>query len=407
MSRLGNLIGGSASRWFISTRGFSSILALLLALSYTKILGIDKRSILAFIMVSALILTIILTSGLSLSLRNKPKEEIKNEEFVGYLVLLSILSLIAGGINCLLLLFYSNIKVDIPAPIFVVCFVYTVLACANLGIQDALLAAGSVKTAVIFDLLTILIQIASLLFFVNIEQTSLMVSVFISFIFSYSLISFASVTILLNAFPIQSSDLNTGARSVLTQSKKHILFGIASGLVDRVDRFLIGLILPIAFLAKYALLSSIISFSRFLPDSAAKISLLAHHSGEKTRGTSYSPRQVLFILLAGALFVAASQGFIYIVFGVTWVLPLYVAVLLVCQEILRGNYQMKATELVALGGSHAMSRISGLLILLSLSLITVLVFILGVWGAPLAMLVVYFLLTYLVKLELKKVSSVH
>ena len=407
MSRLGNLIGGSASRWFISTRGFSSILALLLALSYTKILGIDKRSILAFIMVSALILTIILTSGLSLSLRNKPKEEIKNEEFVGYLVLLSVLSLIAGGMNCLLLLLYSNIKVDIPAPIFVVCFVYTVLACANLGIQDALLAAGSVKTAVIFDLLTILIQIASLLFFVNIEQTSLMVSVFISFIFSYSLISFASVTILLNAFPIQSSHLNTGARSILLQSKKHILFGIASGLVDRVDRFLIGLILPIAFLAKYALLSSIISFSRFLPDSAAKISLLAHHNGEKTRGTSYSPRQVLFILLAGALFVAASQGFIYIVFGVTWVLPLYVGVLLVCQEILRGNYQMKATELVALGGSHAMSRISGLLILLSLSLITVLVFILGVWGAPLAMLVVYFLLTYLVKLELEKVSSVH
>ena len=67
---------------------------------------------------------------------------------------------------------------------------------------------------------------------------------------------------------------------------------------------------------------------------------------------------------------------------------------------------MKATELVALGGSHAMSRISGLLILLSLSLITVLVVILGVWGAPLAMLVVYFFLTYLVKLELKKVSSV-
>jgi hypothetical protein len=407
VSRLGNLIGGSASRWFISTRGFSSVLALLLALSYTKILGIDKRSILAFIMVSALILTVVLTSGLSLALRNKPKEEIKNEEFVGYLILLSILSLCAGGINCLLLLFYSNIKSDIPAPIFVVCFVYTVLACANLGIQDALLAAGDVKTAVIFDLLTILIQIVSLLFFVKIAQTSLMVSVFISFIFSYSLISFASATILLVAFPTQSSHLNIGARSILKQSKKHVLFGIASGLVDRVDRFLIGLILPIAFLAKYALLSSIISFARFLPDSSAKISLLAHHSGEKTRGVSYSPQQMLFILAAGALFVTASQGFIYIAFGNAWVLPLYVAALLVCQEILRGNYQMKATELVALGGAHAMSRISGLLILLSLSLITVFVFILGVWGAPLAMLVVYSLLTFLVDLELKKIPSAH
>ena len=407
MSRLGNLLGGSASRWFVSTRGFSSILALLLALSYTKILGIDKRSILAFIMVSALILTVILTSGLSLALRNKPKNEIRNEEFVGYLVLLSILSLIAGGINCILLLFYSNIKSDIPAPIFVVCFVYTVLACANLGIQDALLAAGNVKTAVIFDLLTILIQIASLLFFVKIAQTSLIVSVFISFIFSYSLISFASATILINAFPTQRSLLNTGARSILMQSKKQILFGIASGLVDRVDRFLIGLILPIAFLAKYALLSSIISFARFLPDSAAKISLLVHHNGGKTRGTSYSRRQVLFILVTAILFVAASQGFIYIAFGNAWVLPLYVGILLVCQEILRGNYQMKATELVALGGTQAMSRIAGLLILLSLSLITIFVFVWGVWGAPLAMLAVYCLITFLVNLELKKFPSVN
>jgi hypothetical protein len=407
VSRLGNLLGGSASRWFVSTRGFSSILALLLALSYTKILGIDKRSILAFIMVSALILTVILTSGLSLALRNKPKDEIRNEEFIGYLVLLSILSLIAGGINCILLLFYSNIKSDIPGPIYVVCFVYTALACANLGIQDALLAAGNVKTAVIFDLLTILIQIASLLFFVKIAQTSLIVSVFISFIFSYSLISFASATILINAFPTQSSLLNTGARSILMQSKKQILFGIASGLVDRVDRFLIGLILPIAFLAKYALLSSIISFARFLPDSAAKISLLAHHNGGKTSGTSYSRRQVLFILVTAILFVAVSQGVIYIAFGNAWVLPLYVGILLVCQEILRGNYQMKATELVALGGTQAMSRIAGLLILLSLSLITIFVFVWGVWGAPLAMLAVYCLITFLVNQELKKIPSVN
>ena len=110
MSRLGNLIGGSASRWFISTRGVSSTLALLLALSYTKILGVDKRSILAFIMVSALILTITLTSGISLALRNKPKPEIKDEEFIGYLVLILIFSICAGVFNCLLLLVYSHLK---------------------------------------------------------------------------------------------------------------------------------------------------------------------------------------------------------------------------------------------------------------------------------------------------------
>ena len=405
MSRLGNLIGGSASRWFISTRGVSSTLALLLALSYTKILGVDKRSILAFIMVSALILTITLTSGISLALRNKPKSEIKDEEFIGYLVLILILSICAGVFNCLLLLVYSHLKSDIPAPIFVVCFVYTVLACGNLGSQDALLAAGNVKIATIFDFITILIQILTLIFFVNIAQTSLMVSVFIAFIFSYSLVSFASVAIVLNNFPVDKFLLKSGIRSILTQSKKQHLFGIANGLVDRIDRFLVGLILPISFLAKYALLTSIISFARFLPDSAVKITLLRHHRGEQVKAINYSAQELTFISLAGVALVIASQSFIYLAFGPTWVLPIYVGVLLVAQEILRGNYQLKAVKLLAVGGTHEMSKISGSLILLSIFFISIGVATCGVWGAPLAMVVVYSILTLLIERELKKYQN--
>ena len=402
MSRLGSFIGGSASRWFISTRGVSSALALLLALSYTKILGVDKRSILAFIMVSALILTITLTSGISLALRNKPKPEIKDEEFIGYLVLISILSICAGAINCLLLLLYSYLKTDIPAPIFVVCFVYTVLACGNLGFQDALLAAGNVKIATIFDLVTILMQVLTLVFFINIAQTSLMVSVFIAFIFSYSLVSFASVAIILNNFSVDKFLLKSGMHSILAQSKKQHLFGIANGLVDRIDRFLVGLILPISFLAKYALLTSIISFARFLPDSAVKITLLKHHRGEQVKGINYSVQQLAFISIAGITLVIASQSFIYLAFGPVWVLPIYVAVLLVGQEILRGNYQLKAVELVAVGGTHEMSRISGSLILLSVFLVSIGVVTCGVWGAPLAMVMVYSMLTLVIECELKK-----
>ncbi len=407
MSRLGSFIGGSASRWFISTRGVSSALALLLALSYTKILGVDKRSILAFIMVSALILTITLTSGISLALRNKPKPEIRDEEFIGYLVLISILSICAGAINCLLLLLYSYLKTDIPAPIFVVCFVYTVLACGNLGFQDALLAAGNLKIATIFDLVTILMQVLTLVFFINIAQTSLMVSVFIAFIFSYSLVSFASVAIILNNFSVDKFLLKSGMHSILAQSKKQHLFGIANGLVDRIDRFLVGLILPISFLAKYALLTSIISFARFLPDSAVKITLLKHHRGEQVKGINYSVQQLAFISISGITLVIASQSFIYLAFGPVWVLPIYVGVLLMGQEILRGNYQLKAVKLVAVGGTHEMSRISGSLILLSVFLVSIGVVTCGVWGAPLAMVMVYSMLTLVIEYELKKYQDVN
>ena len=100
---------------------------------------------------------------------------------------------------------------------------------------------------------------------------------FISFIFSYILISFATATIFLNSLQLDFKLISGGMTRILVLSQNQHLFGIANGLADRIDRFLIGLILPISFLAKYALLSSIISFARFLPDAAVKLDLLRHH----------------------------------------------------------------------------------------------------------------------------------
>ena len=381
------------------------MLALALALSYTKILGVEKRSILAFVMVSALILTVIFTSGISLALRNKPSPSIKNEELIGYLILISILSLIVGLINCLLLLVYSHLKSPIPMPLYIVCFIYSVLACVNLGFQDALIASGSLKIATIFDLVTIIIQIFALVFFVDIAKTSLIVSVFVSFIFSYSLISFATGSIFLNGFPAHKTSIKDGIQTILVQSKNQHMFGIANGLVDRVDRFLIGLILPIAFLAKYALLSSIISFARFLPDSIVKMSLLKHHKGGSASSISYTSRGKIFVLLAAITSVGLAQAFIYFTFGSNWQLPIFVALLLVVQEILRGNYQLKATKLIAMGGRAIMSKLSGRLIVLSVLLIASATHLFGVWGAPLAMVITYLVLTFSVEKELQKYNN--
>ena len=405
MSRLGFLISGNASKWFVSTRGLSSVLALFLALAYTKLLGLEKRSVLAFIMVSALLLTIFLTSSLSLALRNRSKSAIKDEEFIGYIILVVGASTLVGLINCILLEIYSNLKTEIQLPIFIVCFIYSSLACLTLGLQDALLAAGNLRIATVFDLVTILIQILTLLFLVKIAQTSLIVSVLLSFIFSYSMISFASLTIFLYTIRVEKSLLIGGMKSILAHSRKHLMFGIASGLVDRVDRFIIGLMLPITYLAKYALLSSIIGFARFLPNSAIKINMLNHHRNEKVFQVKYTTRGVVFILLGSTLFVAGSQTFIILLFGNNWLLPTSVVVLLVFQEILRGNYQLCAVKLIANGGALAMSRISGVLIVTAISLTVIAVQTLGVWGAPLAMVVTYTLTTLLIEKKFKEMSN--
>ena len=76
------------------------------------------------------------------------------------------------------------------------------------------------------------------------------------------------------------------------------------------------------------------------------------------------------------------------------------------QEILRGNYQLKAVKLLAVGGTQEMSKISGSLILLSIFLISIGIATFGVWGAPLAMVMVYSILTLRIERELKKYQNV-
>jgi len=357
-------------------------------------------------MVSALILTFIFTSGISLALRNKPPSEIRDEEYFGFLTLVALAGILVGIMNCSLLLIYSNLKTDIPGPIYVVCFVYSFFACVNMGYQDALLAMNNLKLATFFDLMTIIVQIATMSFFIKLSQTSLIISVFVAFIFSYALISFATGAVFLNSLALNFQLLTSGIRSVLRQSRNQHLFGIANGLVDRIDRFLIGLILPIGILAKYALLSSIISFARFFPDAAVKLNLVRHHQGKAKHKLNSDPRTMLAITIAGAVFALCAQLFIKLVFGDLWLLPISIGLLFVAQEILRGNYQMMAVHLIAIGGKSEITKISLLLIVSSISFIAVGAFSFGILGVPMAMICVYLLLTLRITAILKRSESV-
>ena len=405
MLRLRQAFLGSPSRWFVSTRGVSTGLALALALSYTKILGVEKRSVLAFIMISALILTFLLTSGISLALRNKHPNEIQDSELFGYLSLVVAAGLLVAIFNCLLLLLYSNVKTPIALPLYVICFAYSFFACVNMGYQDALIAKGNLKFAAAFDFITVVIQICTLVFFIKLGQNSLIVSVFLAFIVSYVLITFATGTLFLKTLTLDVKLISGGMKSIVFQSRNQHLFGIANGLVDRVDRFLIGLILPIGFLSKYSLLSSIISFARFFPDSAVKLNLLMHHQSKPKDVRVSNPRTITLIIIAGIFFALAAQIFIRLLFGKVWLLPLAVGFLFVAQEILRGLYQIRAIRLIAIGGKSEMSRISLLLIILSVGFITIGTFIFGVWGAPAAMALVYLILIIRVDSKAKRILN--
>lgn len=405
MTRLRQLLTGSPGRLFVSTRGVTSGLALVLALYYTKLLGVEKRSILVFIMVSALILTVILTSGISLTLRNRPTDSIKSSDLVSFLFIITVSGVIVGALNTLLLSYYAAIRSDLTSAIFIICFIYSFFACVNLGFQDALVARGNLKLAAFFDLITILVQGLSLLFFVYLDQTSLFMSVMISFVFSYLLISFATLSVFIQTESINFKGVVTNSTQLIKTSSNNQLFGIANGLADRIDRFLIGLIMPLALLSKYALITSIISFTRFFPEAYNRILLLRHHSTEPGQKRTFSITSLVLSASGIAIFVLIAQLFIEFVFGNKWVLPLEVAVLFAVQEVLRGYYQSNAIKLVALGGSRFISHISFFLILSAVLLMVLLITQFGLIGAPISMILIYFVLNNLVINRIRALSK--
>lgn len=401
MARIRQLTMGSPSRLFLSTRGFTSGLALVLALYYTKLLGVEKRSILVFIMVTALILTVIFTSGVSLTFRNRPAQSISSKNLMAYLITITLGGFGVAILSTVLLSFFSQSKSEIPQSIYIIGFVYSFLACINLGFQDALVAKGNLKLATFLDFVTILVQGLSLIFFVYLDQTSLFMSVIISFVISYLLIVFATVSVFIQTEKLAFEGVSYEIKSLLNLSKQNQLFGIANGMADRLDRFLIGLMLPLTFLAKYALITSLISFTRFFPEAYNRVLLLKHHQKSAKRKTDFGLMAYGLIGIAIIIFVFVSQGFIQIVFGQKWLIPINIALIFALQEIFRGLYQSNATKLVALGGSKAVSQVSLILILGGVLLMLVGINVVGLVGAPLSMLILYAILNQIVSRKLK------
>jgi O-antigen/teichoic acid export membrane protein len=265
-------------------------------------------------------------------------------------------------------------------------------------------AKGNLKLATFLDFVTILIQGLSLVFFVYLDQTSLFMSVIISFVISYLLIVFAAISVFIQTEKIAFKGIKSEVVELISQSRQNQLFGIANGMADRLDRFLIGLMLPLTFLAKYALITSLISFTRFFPEAYNRVLLLKHHQKGAKQQNNFGLVAYALIGFAGAIFVFVSQGFIQIVFGQKWLLPINIAMVFALQEILRGWYQSNATKIVAIGGSKAVSQMSLFLILGSIVLMPVGINMVGLVGAPLSMVTLYAILNQVSSRKLKALN---
>jgi len=380
-----------------------------MALYYTKLLGLEKRSILSFIMVSALILTVIFTSGISLTFRNLPRDQINGDNLFGFLTLILASGLLVGAISTLLLKYFSSLQGNLPTSVYIACFLYSALGCINLGVVDGLIANGNLRLASFFDFSSIAFQLLFLFFLVQLNQTTVFMSIIISFIVSYLLITFAAFSVFFHAYAVKIKVVFSSAINLISESRQNQIFGIANGFIDRMDRFIIGLALPLVVLAKYSLITGLISYSRFLPEAINKIKMQKlmqrnHSTSSLFFKRSSSRINNLVVVITSMALTFLAMGLVSLVFGKEWSLPIEIPLLFTLQELMRASYQMKAITEITNGNSAYVNRLSLFLLIFSTLSMCVGVSIFGIVGAPLSMIITYSILIYLSSRKIWTVS---
>jgi len=387
-----NLIGRKIKNGYLLTRGISTFLTLAFSLFYSKYLGIEKRSLITLMLVVIVIVMVILTSGVGLAFR---KHIASNSEFFSlsaYLYLNAILGLFVSICSTGILVLYSNSRVSIPDTLLYLAAIYAFLGALDFTLHQGLIAYGMFKIASILDLLTVVIQISVFFLLTLSNQVSIAASLFTALIISYITSVVSSVLTLVvhaNASIVPNwKDI----RYLFKASTPFHIVGVAAGFADRIDRIVIAWFLPLSVLGKFAVGTSVLTFLRFIPESFSKLIVSGQSKLNlgKLRLIGKSWLSRLFLaLLVSYFFALFSQGLIWLVLGEEWLISFIVVFSFAFQELMRGYFQLRVSELIARGQEKIVTRLSVFLIVTSLALSVTGVSFAGLVGIPLGIALAY------------------
>jgi O-antigen/teichoic acid export membrane protein len=375
---------------FTSARGVSTTATLLFAFWYSALLGVERRGLLTFILTTVILTTVVVMSGFGLSYRNRPSVEGRSNLIPEFLLGSVGLSICSAALSTIATLIYSQQKTNIPNTLLILTFCYAIVGGLDFALHQCLLGNRLFKHAAFIDIFTVAIQIIVfvLLYFSN--QVSIAVSVISSLIISYmaSVASMFSTLLLFgeNRFmpnPRLSFEL-------IRDSRSFQLFALSTNIADRLDRFLIGWLLPISELGRYAVSTSLLTYARFIPDSFSKLiiggqDILSRFFGRKRA----LPIALMFFISVAFISAYISQIGIKKILGEIWVLPFEILLCFIVQEILRGCYQITTSKIMISGDLKFLNRLALFLVIASPTLAIVFCLSFGLLGVPLSMCVVY------------------
>ena len=370
----------SGDRYFLVTRALSLLLALSFALIYSIQLGVERRGLLTFIMSTNLVFSILLISGLSLHIRNISRVDFDIEKLGNYLSLLFVFSLITPFLNLITLRAWESIyQTNIPNNLALVSMIYCFFSTLSFGFHDALLLIKSIKIAAFLDISTVALQIFGYAILVYTGETSYFVAVLIALSVSYLVMNFSIFILLVYAFnPPLKFPLSTSL-GIIKDGRATYIIGITSGIIERIDKVLLGLQSSAGELGRYSTNQSVLALSKFLPDTISKLSLARNRNYLKIK--SYSTRLIALLLFGGVLALWLSYQTVGIVLGTDWTLPILVFLSLALIELLRGFYNVITTNALGCNQEQKLKRVSYYQLFIAIIVQPIFILFFGVAGA--------------------------
>ena len=395
---MSRLISRKIKSGFVLVRGISSLLALVFSLYYSRALGVEKRSLVTLILVVALTVMVALTAGVGLAFRKYTVIEPDLITLPAFLYTNLILAFLVSGISILALFVYSATHVSIPPTLLYLAAMYAFLGALDFNYHQGLIAYGMFKIGSILDLATISIQILIFFLLTLSNQVSIAASLFTSLIISYLTSVVSSILVLLVH---TNASITTSWKDIALLIKKsrpfHIV-GIAGGFADRIDRLMIAWFLPLGFLGKYSVGTSLLTYLRFLPEAFSRL-IIGGQSNFQLSKLKLIGKSWLLRLLAGVfvsiILAGLSQLLVLVALGQEWLMSFIVIAGFSVQELMRGYFQLRVSALVAESKEKLVTKVSLLLIALAALLSFIGIKLAGLIGVPIGIAISYALLVLL------------
>ena len=390
---------------YIGGRFSTLIFSFVFSVVYSRLLGLENRAVLTFIFTIVSLLVLGFTASLGLSLRERLSRT--HQTSLELLIFFKNLFWLTVTLLCLFnisLLLYSQIIGYLSIKIYLVASLLLISSSFIQGMNDCLVAIDRLRTVMFFEIAQVVSQIFSFILLEHFFDLSYINAVMFAITSTYFVSGVLIGILLWNAGLVSlKENTNHSQLNFIAYCKVSIRVILPTILIDRVDKLLIAIFLPLTALSKYSILLTFVSLFRFIPESVSKMYFSRHKISFQI------PKLRALPILIG---ISVCIGFGYFPYklltsallGDEWLVPLDIFLLVGFYELVRGFYVVSINRHYASDNFKVGGFIPSTTLLVFLSVVLPLIFLsfLGIRGIPIGLTLGYLLVLSLGRLLQKQ-----